>query len=179
MNGIETAVKLREVDNNVKIIFVSSSNDYYTEAYDVFAFNYITKPLSKQRLNIILDQVMISIAHNQMRRRQINFSYRGLNYRIYCREIMYLESRDKNIYFYLKDKITMQCHAKLDDILKQLPEELFVRCHQSFAVNVFHVTEAGNNYFRMDSTVVSISKKYQKSSKEKYFNYIFDHMDRG
>ena len=175
LNGIETARKIRANMKDVKIIFVSSSNEHYPEAYDVFAFNYIIKPLNPNKLNQILDQALMSITKE--RRQQIQFSYKATNYRILCSDILYLETRDKIIFFFMADKSTLKCYAKLDEILKQLPEESFIRCHQSFAVNIFHVTEMAENYFRIGSAVINISKRYQKVSKEKYFEYLFKHIN--
>jgi len=175
LNGIETASKIRAGMKNSKIIFISSSNEHYPEAYDVFAFNYILKPLNPEKLNQVLDQALIDIGGE--RKQQISFSYKAANYRIFCRDIVYIESRDKIICFNMANRITLQCYAKLDEILKQLPKESFIRCHQSFAVNIFHVTEMSENHFNIGSAVISISKKYQKSAKDKYFEYLFTHMN--
>lgn len=176
LNGIEIAGKIRSVLKDVIIVFVSSSNEHYPEAYDVFAFNYIVKPLQQEKLNRVLDQALLTLSKEHGR--QIQISYKGVNHRINCREILYLESRDKTIYFHLADRTTLQCYTKMDDILKQLPEESFIRCHQSFAVNIFHVGEMAEKHFRIKTTTISISKKYQKSSKDKYFNYLFTHMNK-
>ena len=177
LNGIETAGKIRASMKDVKIIFVSSSNEHYIEAYDVFAFNYITKPVNLEKLNRVLDQALISITNDKERRQHIQFSFKGTNYHILCRDILYIESRDKIILFHIKDRPTLQCYAKLDEILKQLPQESFIRCHQSFAVNIFHVTEMAENHFSMGSDVINISKKYKKVSKDKYFEFLFKHMN--
>lgn len=178
MNGIETAYKIRSCNKAAKIVFVSSSNEHYPEAYDVFAFNYILKPIQREKLNRVMDQALMEI--NLECRQQISFSYKMVNYRILCRNILYIESRDKTICFHMTDNTTLHCYAKLDEILKQLPEESFIRCHQSFVVNIFHVTEMAENRFRIGPAVISISKKYLKSSKDKYFAYLFTHInDRG
>jgi len=177
LNGIETAGKIRHDMKDVKIIFISSSNEHYPEAYYVFAFNYIVKPLNPEKLNHILDQALMSIADE--RRQQISFTYKAINYKFFCKDILYIESRDKIILFHMADKTTLQCYSKLDEILKQLPQELFIRCHQSFVVNIFHVTEMAENHFRIGSAAISISKKYQKPSKDKYFSYLFNHMNGG
>lgn len=175
LNGIETASKIRTSIKDVKIIFVSSSNEYYPEAYDVFAFNYIIKPINLQKLNRVLDQALMSITKE--RRQQIQFTYKAINYRILCSDILYIETRDKIIFFYITDRTTLKCYAKIDDILKQLPEESFIRCHQSYAVNILHVNEMAENHFRVGTAVINISKKYQKVSKDKYFEYLFTHMN--
>jgi len=175
LNGIETASKIRANLKDVIIIFASSSDEHYPEAYDVFAFNYIIKPLNTQKLNSVLDQALMNITKE--RGKQIQISYKGTNYRILCQSILYIESKDKIILFHMTDRTTLQCYAKLDEILKQLPEESFVRCHQSFAVNIFHATAMAENHFRIGPAVISISKKYQKESKDKYFEYLFTHMN--
>ena len=175
MNGIEIAQKMRTSMKDTKIIFISSSNEHYPEAYDVFAFNYILKPLNREKLNRILDQVLMDIA--KACRQQITFSYKAITYRVFCRDIQYIESRDKIILFYMENKSILRTYAKMADILKQLPGEVFIRCHQSFAVNVFHAAEIGENFFRIGQSAVSISKKYLKPSKDKYFTYLFNNMN--
>jgi DNA-binding LytR/AlgR family response regulator len=177
VNGIETARQMRADMKNAKIIFISSSNEHYPEAYDLFAFNYLLKPLNRERLNRVLDQALADIMGE--RQQQISFSYKGTTYRIFCREILYIESSDKTIYFHMTDKRILQCYGKLDELLKQLPEDSFIRCHQSFVVNILHVREMADNHFRIDQAVISISRKYMKAVKDKYFAYLFAHMSRG
>lgn len=174
LNGIDTAGKARALMRDVKIIFISSSNEHYPEAYDLFAFNYIVKPLDRDKLNRILDHALADIARERLQ--QISFSYKGVTHRIYCRDILYIESRDKTVYFHMADTTRLQCYAKMDDILKQLPEESFIRCHQSFAVNVAHVNEMAADYFRISSTIIGMSKKYMKAAKSKYFAQLLKHL---
>jgi DNA-binding LytR/AlgR family response regulator len=175
LSGIQTAQKIRAIMKDVKIIFVSSSNEHYPEAYDVFAFNYLIKPLNRKKLYDVLDQALMNIS--QERRQQLQFCYKGISYRILCKDILYIESKDKIILFYMSDRTTLQCYSKLDDILKQLPEEIFIRCHQSFAVNILHITEMAENYFRIGPLVINISKKHRKVSKDKYYEYLFTHIN--
>ncbi len=175
LNGIETAGKIRASLKDVIIIFVSSSDEHYPEAYDVFAFNYIMKPVNSEKLYRVLEQALMNITKE--RRQQIQFSYKATNYRILCTNILYIESRDKIILFHMTDRTTLKCYAKLDEMLKQLPEDSFIRCHQSFAVNVFHIIEMAESHFRIGTAVINISKKYQKASKDKYFEYLFTHMN--
>jgi DNA-binding LytR/AlgR family response regulator len=177
LNGIETAGRIRASNKEVKIIFISSSNEHYPEAYDVFAFNYIIKPLKHEKLKGILDQAMNGIIKE--RQQQICLNYKGKTFRVFCRDILYIESRDKTICIHRTDRSIVHCYAKMDDILKKLPVESFIRCHQSFAVNILHIDEIMDNYFRISLDVINISKKYHKAAKEKYFSYLFTHLNRG
>ncbi|MDD2484409.1 MAG: response regulator [Eubacteriales bacterium] len=177
LSGIDTAQQLRSDRKDIKIIFVSSSNEHYPEAYDVFAFNYLIKPLNREKLKHILDQALSDLSKE--REEQISFRHKGGVYRVYCRDIQYIESRDKMILLHMEDKTVFQTYGKMDEILKQLPEEYFIRCHQSFAVNILHVSEMSENRFRVDPAVISISKKHITSAKQKYFAYLFEHMNKG
>lgn len=54
MDGILTAKCIRNKIKDVKIVFYSSSKEHYPQAYEVFAFNYIEKPLNRERLYSVL-----------------------------------------------------------------------------------------------------------------------------
>ncbi len=177
LSGIETAKKAKETIRDMKIIFLSSSNEHYPEAYDVFAFNYLLKPLDPQKLKRVLDEALADIAKERLQ--QISFRYKGTTRRLDCRDIQYIESKDKMVCFHMADKTSYQCYEKMDEILKKVPEEYFIRCHQSFAVNILHVSEMADNRFRVDPAVIGISKKYMASAKDKYFGYLFGHMNKG
>ena len=175
LSGIDIARKIQSSSNDMKIIFVSLSDKYYSEAYEVFAFNYIIKPVNSEKLNYIIDKALNDII--KVRCRQISFKYKTSKFRIYCKDIMYIESRNKNIYFHMKDEKILQCYSKLAIILKQLPEEYFIRCHQSFAVNIFYITEMTDKYFRIDTEIINISNKYRKTTKDRYLKCTFQPVD--
>ena len=176
MNGITTAGKIRSYLPDVKIIFNSYSNEHYPEAYDVFAFNYMIKPVIPEKLRLILDQALAGMILE--RRQKYFFSYKNVNYQIFVRDILYMESSEKLICFHMTNGSQLMCYTKLDEVLKQMPASFFVRCHQSFVVNFFHVTEMAGNYFRMGTVTINISRKYLKVAKESYFTHLFNYLDR-
>jgi DNA-binding LytR/AlgR family response regulator len=175
LNGIETAKKIRKVMKDIKIIFITSSKDHCHKAFEVFAFNYIVKPLDKQKLKYVMDEALEGIIKE--RSQQFCFSFKGKRYRILTKDILYLESRDRIIYFHMHDNATFQCYSKLDEIINLLPNDLFVRCHQSYIINIYHVTEMSIHYFKIGENVINISKIHQKKSREFYYEYLFKHMN--
>jgi DNA-binding LytR/AlgR family response regulator len=174
INGILTAQQICTVRKDLKIIFISSSNEYYPQAYEVFAFNYLLKPFDKVRLYDVLDRAL-----DELRREKackISFSYKSSSYSVDCRDILYVESRDKLLLFHLIDDSVLQTYWKLDEVIKELPKQTFIRCHQSFIVNTSHITEMGENYFRIKQTMISISRKFLRSAKEQYYQYLFSYI---
>lgn len=177
IDGVETAQRIRAERKNIKIIFLSSSKEHYPQAYEVFAFNYILKPFDRERLYCVLDQAIDEIRWE--RSHKIRFSYKSTMYSVDCRDILYIESRDKLILFHLEDGSTLQCYGKLDGIAKELPEQFFIRCHQSFTINTSYISQMGENYFRVGQAVIGISKKYLKPAKDQYYSYLFSHLSKG
>lgn len=174
MDGILTAQKIRSKKNDIKIIFLSSSRDHYPQAYEVFAFNYIEKPFLKERLYAILDRAL-----GELRKEsgyKISIQYKGAVHHVDCRDILYIESHNKLLLFRFADQNTLQCYGRLEGILNEIPGQLFIRCHQSFVINLSHVTEMKENYLRMGQIMISISRKYGKDVKHKYYAYLFSHM---
>lgn len=177
LNGIQTAQQIRTIQKDIKIIFLSSSKDYYPQAYEVFAFNYIVKPFDRVRLNAVLSRALDELRRGH--EYKIRIQYKGTVHSVDCRKIQYIESRDKLLLFHLVDKSILQCYGKLEVILKELPEKYFYRCHQSFVINLSHVTETGDVYFRIGHTMISISRKYIKEAKERYYACMFSEMGGG
>lgn len=177
IDGIQTAQRIRTERKDIRIIFISSSREHYPQAYEVFAFNYILKPFDRERLYCVLDRAIDEIRRENSHK--VRFSYKSTLYSVDCRDIRYIESRDKLILFHMADESTLQCYSKLDEISKELPEQFFIRCHQSFLVNSAYITEMGENHFRVGQVVISISKKHLKPAKDQYYAYLFSHMGRG
>lgn len=174
LNGIETAQKIHKRYPDLKMIFLSSSKDYYSQAFEVFAFNYMLKPLNRDRLYAVLDRAVAEVGKEQCRKLRIQ--YKSATYNVSCRDIQYIESRNKLLFIHLVNAEILQCYGKLDEMIKELPEQFFIRCHQSFVVNTRYVTGMGENSFRIGPVVIGISKKYLKPSKDQYYSYLFSQM---
>lgn len=50
VSGIDTARQIRSNDYNALIVFASTSDDFYRESYDLFAFHYLIKPITSDKL---------------------------------------------------------------------------------------------------------------------------------
>lgn len=50
MNGIELAKKLKQIDENIRIIFVTAFEQYVLDAFGVDALGYVLKPYTKEEI---------------------------------------------------------------------------------------------------------------------------------
>ncbi|MEL7609319.1 MAG: LytTR family DNA-binding domain-containing protein [Bacillota bacterium] len=174
IDGIQTARELRARYKDLKIIYLSSSKEHYPQAYEVFALNYILKPLDRERLYAVLERAL-----DELRREdghKIRVQYKGATRSFDGKDVLYVESRDKQLVFHLAGDGAVRCYGKLDELVRDLPERSFIRCHQSFLVNMAHISEMGDACFRIGKTMLNISRKHLKSAKEQYYAYLFSRM---
>ena len=93
--------------------------------------------------------------------------------RLFLRNIIYIESENRDIRIHLEDDQEKISFQKLSQIEEQLVQPNFIRCHQSYLVNLYFVDEMAHNAFVIKDQDIPISRKYLKSAKEAYYNYMF------
>lgn len=57
MNGIELAEKLKEYDPNLYIVFISAHSEFSLDAYRLYAYDYIIKPIDENRLKTTIRRI--------------------------------------------------------------------------------------------------------------------------
>lgn len=70
MNGIETAKKLRELEEESIIVFITGAKEYVFQAFDVAALHYLVKPVDDAKLQEVLERAKKEIEKKQNRKRQ-------------------------------------------------------------------------------------------------------------
>jgi DNA-binding LytR/AlgR family response regulator len=136
LSGMELAKAIRKSDSDTAIIFITSSRDYVFEGYDVGALHYLTKPVDKA----VLKRLIRKNCDDKFKSTVLVLKSGELSHRISVGDIISLETIGRKVAITLKSK-TFKWKGKLTDVLKMLPNAYFVRCHQSFAINILHVRE--------------------------------------
>lgn len=104
--------------------------------------------------------------------RVIHFQYRARVYTVRYSQVSYITSSLHIVNFHKTDGSILQCRGKLKDFEKQLDDSTFLRCHQSFIVNMERVTGAENDSFHIGEHVIPISRSYNRNAHEKYDEYL-------
>lgn len=111
---------------------------------------YQKKPLSlvkyKNRMQFALNELMSL-------NRFFSFKQKQRLERIPCHEIEYFESSQRNVTVYLRSGKEYTFTAKLDDVQGKVLCSGFIRCHQSYLVNMENVRQLdkANKQFHMFS----------------------------
>ncbi|MFA6941863.1 MAG: LytTR family DNA-binding domain-containing protein [Clostridiaceae bacterium] len=168
-NGIDIAKKIREFDEECKIIFITSSKEYAVDSYDVRALYYILKPINEEKLRAA---VKIAIESLNKDNKQAVIKNKKGNYRIAYKNILYAESKARVINIHLKSGEIVSFYSKLTDFLQSLKDKRFLKCHKSFIVNMDYVLKIENNLIFMDNNIMIPISGNNTSVKENYFDYL-------
>ena len=136
LNGIEIAHKIRKTDQDTGVVFITSTEEYSLQGYEVKALRYLIKPVSETDLK----KVFIDDYNNRCLNRYL-LLVQGTNYKkVPLDQIISLETYGRKVAIDLIDK-TIYHPGKLSDIEQDLPKNTFLRCHQSYILNIEHLME--------------------------------------
>lgn len=171
INGMDTARKIREFDQNLEIIFMTSFAEFMQEGYEVKAYRYILKPISERKIS----RNILPCINEIMRKKNNYLTINVKNYvdRIKIDSIVYIETDRPNILIYTNDNkyTTKLSISKIDKILSEYG---FFRCHNSYIVNLKLVESMNGNTLKIGEKYIPISKYRVKELKLALTNILGD-----
>lgn len=172
LSGVQVAQELRQLDKNVKLIFISSSPEFAVESYNVGAYYYLLKPADASSLFPLLDKVgsELFIQEEQGlvlkdRKGVVMISFAGLEY---------VEVINKTVSFHMADGVIREVTAALADVEEKLlsrPE--FIKPHRSYLVNLKYVESIGiSSIVTKNEHSVPVSRRRRNQVQEAYVHFL-------
>lgn len=163
-DGLETAAYIREHRIDVDIMFVTVSREHVFDGYTYQAFSYLLKPVDYNRLSGELKRYM-SLRENCSKCLHVNI--RGKQVQIFLDKVDYFVADGRKIVVFRKgEEETIAFYAKMGDLQETLKEDGFLRCHQSYLVNVQHIRTWSRKEIEVGGCLVPVSRKYAESVRE-------------
>ncbi len=171
IDGIETGKLIREMDDSVEIIYSTSSKDFAIAAYDVHAMGYLLKPYEVLRIGAMIDYYVQK--HPQKNMNFIEVKSKRKSLVIPYKDIIHMESDNKVVYIYTTTLGPVKVYSKLDTFEDELADVRFLRCHQSYLVNMQYVAGlVDSDFIMIDDRMVPIRKSGRKLIIKKYEDYL-------
>lgn len=136
LNGMELAMKIREEDNTIPILFVTGYDDYMSQGYEVAALHYLMKPLHKEKFFQVLDK----LKKDEKQDLKLFFRTEKGMIALPLSKIWYIEARAHQCILYTKTEEYI-LSASISEMAEYLGGHRdFVRCHRSYLVNLQHIS---------------------------------------
>lgn len=136
VNGLTAAGRIRQLDETVGIIFLTSLSRYGLEGYRYQAENYIIKPLKYIRLKTELDRWRKK--HEKTDDPALTVSNDTGTYRVQLKSLRYVETFQRNLLLHTGQESVI-CYRSMKEMERALSGAGFARCHTSYLVNLAYI----------------------------------------
>lgn len=175
LNGVETVTKIREIDEEIPVAFVTTSLDFTRESYHLSALSYLEKPVQPKELEKLLE-----LARMKKENRPALVLHRsGAEEKIPLSEILFLEQRARQLWVHLRGGEEIHVYGKLSTVQPQLVENPFFVSHKSFCVNLSHVQSIDRElrcFVMTDGSNVPIRRESMSRAKKAYEDFLFSRL---
>lgn len=182
LSGIELGARVRKLDERGLIVYLTTSKDFALEAYEVGPFNYLIKPVEKEKLFTVLDKAtaVLTVRCNKV----ISVKTKNGIQQVFFDDILYVEFAERCCHYHLKDGslvVANQLRASFTEImLPLLRDGRFCRCGASFVLNLHYVqaVEKASARFRNTSLSVCLPKNATASLLSAWLDYWMEGKDK-
>lgn len=176
MNGMDAARQLRQSDTQCNIVFLTSTDEYVFQGYEIQALRYLLKPFSEEAL--------IPVIRSCLEKRETNIQKLQLpigkkTHEIPYQKILYVITARNATEIHLQNTfLSLSARHTFSQIVEPLlSDPRFLTCSRGVVVNLAHVKEIEKNYFIMDNDdQIPISRRLYASVHDTYMDFQFEHL---
>ena len=173
LSGIDTGRRLRALGEGGEIIYLTSSNDFAADSYDVRAFFYLLKPVQENKLFQIVDGAVEKL--NRRRSNAIVVSTADGPRRILLEHIRYVERVGRFMRYYCTDGVVDSQTIRVsfrEMAIPLLADRRFYLCGASFVLNFLHVSGVNGQVALLDNgQAVTLPRTSATDFKKAWGNY--------
>jgi len=171
--GIDAAAEIRNYDNNVKIIFLTSTPEYAVQSYTVGAYFYQIKPIWAESFFRLMDSA-VAACEKEHADSLILRCKSGIT-SIELRRLEYCEVIHRTLFIHLTSGKVLESIGSLDELSRQLePSGIFLRPHRSYLINLDCIQNLSYRCITMSSLAeIPLSRGKYHEVKDAYLARAF------
>ena len=170
--GIETAREIRESNEKIPIIFLTTSREFAIESYRVHAFDYLMKPIDRDALFETLNRAY-TLTENTLEESIMVQTTKAV-YAFSPSEIEFVEINNHTLSFHLIDGTVKSISARLSDYEGMLLKHSeFFKVHRSYIINMdFMKTLNQKSFITLTGEEVPVSRNLLPVIKKRYIKHL-------
>ncbi len=136
VSGIRFAEEIRSIRKYefTPLVMITSVAGLEMEAYRrLHCYQYVVKPYMQSEVEEIVRKVLFHL-HTE-KRPFIMVKKNGINYKIFCDEIVFCRAIPRGVCLCLKNEQMEIPYLSIHKLLEKLPQDMFFQCHRTFVVN--------------------------------------------
>lgn len=169
LDGMTTAERIRQMDADVILIFITNMAQYAIRGYSVGALDYVLKPVPYFAFS---QQLLKAVARLEKRAKHyLTVPVEGGLRRLDTASIYYLESEGHRVHFYT-DEGDFSAPGALKAFEEKLADCPFARCNSGYLVNLAQVRELRQSTVQVGPCELQVSRPKRKAFLAALTDYI-------
>lgn len=174
MSGMNTAAKVREMDDVIPIIFTTNMAQYAIQGYEVAAIGFMLKPIPYFQFETFFTKAIerTNRTRDLLKNSMVTLGGDRLFKRVSANEIVYI-TKDKNyIEYHFENGTTFRERGTFKDVLPRFEKTSIKQIASGCMVNLRHVAKKDGNDVYVRDMVFSITMPYRKSFTQELMDYM-------
>lgn len=139
MDGVAAAMKLRGLDKNTPLVFLTSSENFMPDAFSLHAFEYVIKPAGRERIYKILSDILERLPTQD---RYIDVTDGRKNVRVFLDQIASAVTDAHYLDISLIHGEKLRCRMTMSEFTGLTGNDpRFLAINKGIAVNVEYITD--------------------------------------
>lgn len=155
---------LAALENPPKVIITSAYEQYALKGYELDVTDYLLKPISFERFLKAVNKVHGLLQKEAPSGGEEFFFVKSDKQmiKVFFKDILFVEGLENYVSIYtLSEKILV--HSTMKNILKTLPEKIFIQTHRSYIVNINHVNLIEGNVLNVARHEIPVARNYRET----------------
>ena len=170
LGGMDAAERIRTVDPDVVLVFVTNMAQYAIKGYEVDALDYVLKPVNYYQFCTKLSRAVQRVQRRRGGQVVLQLAGGGMQV-LSTGDIYYLETHDRLLWYHTT-KGEFSVRASLASAEKQLAQYHFSRCNQCYLVNLKYVKAVENDFVHVNTDHLEISRRQRAAFLTAVASYI-------
>ena len=167
--GWTRRARIRAVDQNVVLVFVTNMAQYAIRGYEVDALDFVLKPVNYYQFRVKLERAI-----RRAERRghaQVTIQTGGELRVLNTDEIYYLETHNRMLYYHTADEV-LPVRDSMRSAEQRLTPFHFVRCNQCYLVNLKHIKAVQDEFVVVGKERLAISRRQRTAFMAAVASYV-------
>ena len=159
-SGFETARQLQAINRHLPVVLLSDEKNVKFDHYRTENLRFLFEPIEKEAFDACMNLCWFQASENQQDMIMLKVLTQMI--RIRKTDIIYIEHAGRHTVVHVADhEIPYYMNCTLHRVAEALPEDLFLRCHNSYYVNRLYVSQIkGRSVFLSTNYRIPIGKTY-------------------
>ncbi len=168
LSGLEM---LKTIDNPPKVILTTAFSEFGAESYEYGVIDYLLKPIAFERFLKAVNKILIPArtstpdeapTEKSTVPEVIFFKADKKIHKYFFADILYFQGSGNYVKVVVKTEKAILVLDKMSELMEKLPDDLFMRVHKSYIVNLNHIKQFHGNMIKISDDEIPLGHSYKE-----------------